>query len=144
MKNIIATFLGLSVVLFLSTYFIQVSDDTQKVSTNLVNPKIIQIGAFEEKDSADYMVNNIGGKIVKDDVFYYVYIGILSDTANIERIISYMNKNNIYYYIKDGNFNTSFLEELNKYEEMMKTTTSDIAFLELNKKVIDIYMEKNI
>ena len=98
-------------------------------------------------DNGDSMKNLIAavfavnGTVEYDGTYYYVYASILSDSQNIEHMINYLNENNIYYYVKNITASEAFKNELYKYEELMKSTVSDVAFLELNEKILDLYEE---
>ena len=79
------------------------------------------------------------GITLKAENNYHVYIGILKNPINIERMISYLDEKNIYYYIKDINLDPVFLEVLNKYEDLMLSSNSSVAFFQLNKKILERY-----
>ncbi len=54
-------------------------------------------------------------------------------------MISYLDEKNIYYYVKDINIDPVFLEVLNKYEDLMLSSNSSVAFFQLNKKILERY-----
>ncbi len=53
--------------------------------------------------------------------------------------MAHLDKKGIKYFLKIVNTSEEFKDSLLQYEEMMKRTTSNIAFLELNKRIMDIY-----
>lgn len=117
----------------------QVTDKEETQQTISISQlKAFQLGSYENETLANKnkKKNTI---IVKEDNMYCIYAAILSDKDNIERMIEYLNKTNTYYYIKDISSSSSFYQELYKYEMMMKETSSDVAFMELNKKILELY-----
>lgn len=101
--------------------------------------KAFQVGAFTSKETAEKEALSKSGKVITDGQYYYVYVAILSDQENIDKMINYLDEKNYYYYLKNINLSSEFKIELSKYEELMKQTTSHIAFLELNKRVLEMY-----
>lgn len=140
MKSIIASILGVCCAILIGSLFMKQSGEVEMPVMNVLsNPKAFQLGAYKDINVAQNQIDTVGGIMISDSNYYYVYYAILADEANIERMTKYLNNKNIYYYIKDINANDVFLNELNRYEELMKDTTTDIAFMELNKKILSIY-----
>lgn len=140
MKNIFSLILGSLISILIATLFMPKSGEIESVPVmKELNTKVFQVGAYEDKTSALEYANKLNAKVVSVDNLYYVYLSILSDQQNIEKMVGYLNSNNIYYYIKNIETSSSFQEELIKYEELMKQTSSDIAFIELNKRVMELY-----
>lgn len=139
MKNILSMIFAVVIAILLGTFLIKVSDKEPTLETISISQlKAFQLGAYETEYSANKnkRENTI---VVKEGNMYCIYAAILSEKANIERMINYLNNKNTYYYIKDISANTSFYEELYKYEMMMKETTSDVAFTELNNKILELF-----
>lgn len=103
--------------------------------------KAFQLGAFKDETSATDLASKYDAKVISDNGYFYVYYSVLRDEANINKMINCLDHKKIYYYIKDVNANENYKNELTKYEELMKNTTSEIAFSELNKKLISMYSE---
>ena len=140
MKSIIASILGVCCAILIGSLFMKQSGEVEVPVMNVLsNPKAFQLGAYKDINVAQNQIDTVGGIIVSDSEYHYVYYAILADEANIDRMTDYLNNKNIYYYIKDINANDVFLNELTRYEELMKDTTTDIAFMELNKKILSIY-----
>ena len=57
-------------------------------------------------------------------------------------MMRYLDNSKIYYYIKIINISDTLKDNVFKYEELMKSTTSDVAFLQLNKKILELYGEE--
>ena len=141
MKNVIAAVLAVIVAIGLGSLFIE-RHKAEKVNTvmnEVTELKAFQVGAFSNQDAATDLATKLNGKVINGDNLYYVYISVLSDAENIAKMINYLNKNSIYYYMKTVDASDNFKNELYKYEELMKATTSDIAFWELNKQLINEY-----
>ena len=143
MKNIIAVISAIFVSLLLGYAFMGVSKEPQENVTPVMSEsntiKAFQVGAFTSKETAEKEALSKSGKVITDGQYYYVYVAILSDQENIDKMINYLDEKNYYYYLKNINLSSEFKIELSKYEELMKQTTSHIAFLELNKRVLEMY-----
>lgn len=121
------------------SYFFLGKEETKPVMSTNTTLKAFQLGAFKDISSATELANKYEAKVIGDKDIYYVYYTVLKDEANINKMINYLDHKKIYYYIKDVDASEEYKEELLKYEELMKNTTSEIAFSELNKKLIKIY-----
>lgn len=115
--------------------------DEIKVSSTYGSVIAFQIGAYESLDNATDISKVYDGTVVKQDNVYLVYVAVLSNTKNIERMMNILDENNIYYYTKVIDIDTKLNEELRKYEELMLKTTSDVAFKKLVYQYIKLYGE---
>lgn len=142
MKNIVAAVLAVSLAVSIGFLFIK-NNEREETITPVINTngtlKAFQIGAYSTKEAAEDIVSNVGGKVIEGEKLFYVYYTVLSGSHNIEKMINYLDKNNIYYYVKNVSASEKFRGELLKYEELMEATKSDIAFQELNKQLINLY-----
>ena len=139
MKNILAVTFGVIVAVFIGSLFMRVSSDTEEAST-LVNYennlKAFQVAAYNSLNAAEEEAKSKNGVVIKDDDYYCVYIAILRDSSNINRMIKYLNDNQTYYYVKNIDLSDEIQDNLIKYEELMKNTNSDVAFLKLNNQIL--------
>lgn len=122
------------------SYFFNAKTETPVISTN-TSLKAFQLGAFKEESSATELALKYDAKVINENGYFYVYYSVLKDEANINKMINCLDHKKIYYYIKEVGASENYKNELTKYEELMKNTTSEIAFSELNKKLISIYSE---
>ena len=122
------------------SYFFNAKTEASVISTN-TSLKAFQLGAFKEESSATELALKYDAKVINENGYFYVYYSVLKDEANINKMINCLDHKKIYYYIKEVGASENYKNELTKYEELMKNTTSEIAFSELNKKLISIYSE---
>lgn len=122
------------------SYFFNAKTEAPVISTN-ISLKAFQLGAFKEESSATELALKYDAKVINENGYFYVYYSVLKDEANINKMINCLDHKKIYYYIKEVGASENYKNELTKYEELMKNTTSEIAFSELNKKLISIYSE---
>lgn len=144
MKNLIAAVFAVILAIGIGCLFMKTSATDEEIKTVMNSSgqlKAFQIGAYSSVDAANESALAVNGTVEYDGTYYYVYASILSDSQNIEHMINYLNENNIYYYVKNITASEAFKNELYKYEELMKSTVSDVAFLELNEKILDLYEE---
>lgn len=127
--------------IFLGTLFMQVSDNPVEVPvvTESNVAKIFEIGTYKSLEEAEKEASIKKGIVIQEEDYYKVYVSILKRTSNIERMISYLNENNIYFDLKDITIDEVFLTILEKYENLMDNSTSTIAFIQLNKKILERY-----
>ena len=144
MKSMITIFLGVVTSVMIGILFIDESSSKTitPVTSSYGSLVAFQLGAYNDYDSALKEAEKQSSIVVKDDEHYLVYSSLLSNTANIERMMNYLDDKNVYYYVKTIDANEEFTNELFKYEEMMKSSTSDIAFLRLNSKILELYGEE--
>ena len=128
--------------IFIVALFMEVTSDKEiiPVMVDSNSAKLFQTGTYTTKDEAEKEASLKKGIVIEENDVYNVYISILKNTSNIERMIKYLDENNIYYNLIDIQLNSGFVEILNKYEELMNNTTSTVAFLQLNKKVLESYI----
>ena len=122
------------------SYFFNAKTEAPVISTN-TSLKAFQLGAFKEESSATELALKYDAKVINENGYFYVYYSVLKDEANINKMINCLDHKKIYYYIKEVGASENYKNELTIYEELMKNTTSEIAFSELNKKLISIYSE---
>lgn len=141
MKYIIRT----SIPFILSIILCFIFMDTSKEETNMPvmnevsSTKIFKSGVFDDLNEAEKEASLKKGIVLKINDKYEVTIGLLKRESNIERMIHYLNDKNIYYYIEDITLSPTFSDILNKYEDLMASSTSSVAFLQLNKKILERY-----
>lgn len=114
-------------------------EETIPVMNEVSQTKIFKTGSYDELDSAEKEASLRKGITLKKEDKYEVVIGILKNNSNIERMISYLDEKDTYYYIEDLQINLAFVDTLNKYEDLMISSTSSVAFLQLNKKILERY-----
>lgn len=145
MKNVLAVSVGVIISILIGSLFMKVSSKPEQVKFVNANneTKAFQIAAFNTLETALKEAENKKGIVIKDNDYYCVYIAILKDQENINKMISYLNDINTYYYIKNIEINNDLSDELIKYEELMKNTTSNVAFLKLNEQILKLVGDNN-
>ena len=146
MKNILAVTFGVIISVIIGSLFMKVSNNPSDSST-LVNYenniKAFQVAAYTSIQSAEEEAKNKNGIVIKDDDYYCVYIAILRDSSNVNRMIKYLNDTQTYYYVKNIDLSSDIQDNLTKYEELMKNTNSDVAFIKLNNQILKMVGEFN-
>lgn len=144
LKNILAITFGVIIAVFIGSLFMRVSSENEETST-LVNyennVKAFQVAAYTSLNAAKSEAEKKKGIVIQDGDYYCVYIAILRDSANINRMIKYLNDNQTYYYIKNIDLSGDAQNDLIKYEELMKNSNSDVAFLKLNDQILKMVGE---
>ncbi|MCH5166425.1 MAG: hypothetical protein J1F35_00900 [Erysipelotrichales bacterium] len=127
--------------IFIVALFMEVTEDKEiiPVMIDSNSAKLFKTGTYNTKDEAEKEASLKKGIVMEENDTYNVYISILKNASNIERMINYLDENNIYYNLIDIQLDSEFVETLNKYEELMNNSTSTVAFLQLNKKILERY-----
>lgn len=142
MKNAFAVILGCIASIFVALFFMPHTEEAETIPImKEINTKAVQVGVFLNEDKALSEANRIDARVIKEDGYYYLYYSVLSDSENINKIRKHLDSKGIKNFTKVVSTKTEFQDKLLQYEEMMRKTTSNIAFLELNKRIMDIYEE---
>lgn len=140
MKNLLAVILGFGASVLVALFFMPHTEEEAVIPVmNEVTTKAIQVGVFLNEDKALSEANRLDARVIKEDGYYYLYYSVLSDTENINKIKNHLDSSGIKNFTKVISTKTEFQDNLWQYENMMKKTTSNIAFLELNKRIMDLY-----
>lgn len=99
-----------------------------------------QIGVFTNYENAVKVAERNNGIVVNDQNIYRVYVAMLRDEEAINMLGSYYKNIGLSYYIKDIVVSSSFAEDLNVYEEMIKKSSSD-TYSTINSDVLTKYQE---
>lgn len=131
---------GIFTVLTLAIIILEEQEEpTKQVSIEQVEIKIFQIGAFKDIKSATNLKEKENSILIKTNDYYYVYKSILIKEENISKMINYLNDKNVYYYIKNDYIDSNKLKKIEEYENLMKDTTSELAFITINNKILKEY-----
>lgn len=104
--------------------------------------KAFQVGVYTDISIANtYKTKYDNAIVVKDNELYRVYVAILKDNKNIEDMCSYLNRNNIEYYIRNIEIKDKNLKNKIKEYESLMNSDSQIVFLEVNKMIMESYEE---
>lgn len=104
--------------------------------------KAFQVGVYTDISIANtYKTKYNNAIVVKDNELYRVYVAILKDNKNIEDMCSYLNRNNIEYYIRNIEIKDKNLKNKIKEYESIMNSDSQIVFLEVNKMIMESYEE---
>lgn len=141
MKKIAFMITPIIASIFFCSIFMDISGDDNDlpVISEVHSIKQFQTGTYNTLEEAEKEASLKKGIVIKVGENYQVIVGILKNNSNIERMIKYLEEKNTYYYIKDINVDPAFTEILNKYEDLMINSTSSVAFLQLNKKILERY-----
>lgn len=141
MKQVLTVTLAIFVSIMIGSLFMRVSTDETDipVMNETKNIKAFQVGVYTTEENALKEAELKKGIVVHENEYFYVYVAILGEQINIEKMTNYLNQNSIYYYVKDITVSEEFKQELFAIENMMFTTTSEVAFLQLNTKILESY-----
>lgn len=141
MKHAILTAFPFILSIVLCIIFMDTANEEKNIPviSEVLIAKTFKTGVFDNLEEAEKEANLKKGIVISNNEKYEVIIGILKRSSNLERMIDYLDEKNTYYYIEDTHITDSFNDILNKYEELMNSSTSSVAFLQLNKKILERY-----
>lgn len=140
MKNIIAIILGCGASILVALFFMPHTEEASSIPVmSEITTKALQVGVFLNEEKALTEANRLEARVIKEKGYYYLYYSVLSEDENIQKIMEHLDKKGVKYFLKVVSTPQEFKDNLIQYEEMMKHTTSNIAFLELNKRIMDMY-----
>ncbi len=103
-----------------------------------------QVGVYSIYDNAKRVADSYSNSyIYKDEDKFRVFLAIYQDQEIIDYMANYYKNNNIEVYLKKMNGNKYFLEELNKYEKLLKETSDKSTFVNANKNILGAF-EKSL
>ena len=140
MKNVIAVILGFGASVLIALFFMPHTEEASSIPVmSEIGTKAVQVGVFLNEEKALAEANRLDARVVHEKGYYYLYYSVLNDEENLQKIMEHLDKQGVKYFLKLINASQEFNDNLIQYEEMMKRTTSSIAFLELNKRIMDMY-----
>lgn len=124
----------------LALYFFNGTVKKQNKIEGYEEVSAFQIGVFTNYENALKVAERNNGIVVNDQNIYRVYIAMLKDEEAIDMLGNYYKNIGLSYYIKDIVVSSSFVENLNVYEEMIKKSSSD-TYNTINNDVLTKYQE---
>lgn len=100
-----------------------------------------QIGAYSSYDNALNTQNKYPSIILKDDNLYKVYVALYEDADIINNMLQFFQDKGYDVYLKMLKVNKDFYNKLLKYEELVKKTKDNKLYEEINKSILNLYLE---
>ncbi|MDD2377652.1 MAG: hypothetical protein PHD10_02975 [Bacilli bacterium] len=147
MKKYLSVILGAVIVGFLlSQFMINQYEKKEKLLTVFNRGEkvyLIQQGVYSSEESVlkntmdfSYYITSI------ENNMYYVYIGVTKDLDNIKKLQGYFDKMGYITYSKEVFVtNKSFLEILEQYDNLLKTTTDNAIISAICNQTLSKYEE---
>ncbi len=100
-----------------------------------------QVGVYTNKDNAIKEAEKYeSGRVVLDEELYRVYIAIVKSEEARDKLKKYYDEQKIEYYIKKINVGGDFLNQLNKYEDLLLASNREV-YVYINKEILERYSE---
>ena len=101
-----------------------------------------QTGAYETRENAYKMVEKIpSGIIVPEDNYYKVYAAIFKDIDIVNKMVVYLENNNINVYLKTIQVNKDFYHNLENYEKIINSSDEASVYNKVNQSILNLYLE---
>lgn len=144
-KYLLAFVMALVIGFFLSNFFLNQYDDYDGIKVSNSGEKLyfVQFGVFSNIENLEKNTISLQNYIYnKQDNLYYVYVGITKLKSNADKIINYYKSLNYDVILKEYELtNQTFLDLLNKYDEVLKNTEDVTAISSVINQVLSKYEE---
>ena len=123
-------------------YFLNGISKTIEQSVNDNKVYAFQVGVFSVYENAKNLASSYDNAYVyQDEDKYRVFLAIYRDPEIITYMSNYYEDNNVSVYLKNINPNNKFLEELNKYETLLKQSNDKTNYINANKNILAKFRE---
>lgn len=135
---LLAVLVGSSFAIYM---FMDINDSVKSViATPNTGVYAFQAGVFSVYENAQKVANQFEDSyIYQDDDKYRVFLAIYQDQEIVDHMSKYYKENNIDVYLKKINANNEFLDQLNKYEALLKETTDKNTYISANKSILGVF-----
>ena len=135
-KYLFTIFIGLIVGFFLCNFFLNQYRDYKGIKVSNLGEELyfIQYGIYSDLESLENNTINLQNYVYnEEDSKYYVYVGITGLEKNAEKILNYNKKLGNNVEIKKYTVtNKKFIEEIKKYDDVLKKARPVPEWLEKN------------
>lgn len=103
--------------------------------------KAFQIGAYSSYENVLRQAEQNNGVVITDQGIYRVYVALINDIELIAKMRSYYDSLGLNYYIRDIKVTTSFIQDIDLSERMLKESSTD-TYTTINLEILKKYKEK--
>ena len=144
-KYIIPIFAALVIGFFLTNFFIKQYKNYNGLTVSNVGEELyfIQYGVYSNLENMEQNTISLQNYVYNEsDGKYYVYIGMTSLKENADKIVNYYKKNGYNTIVKQYSItNKNFINELKKYDDIIKNTQDETAIISVENEVLTKYEE---
>ena len=135
--------LTIAIVLGFISAQIVYSTYRNNLSSSSYNAYLLQIASFENVDSiSSDMKDNADYLIVNENNMYNVYVGIITDLSNANKIKNIYEKKDIEVYIKPTVINNiEFVSNLEQYDLLISEVENEDNLISISDVVLSSYEE---
>lgn len=139
----IAIVILLGVLVGVSFAIYMFSDVEKSVAAVMSDDYIVtafQIGVYSVYDNAlNASKTHTNSYIYHDEDKYRVFLAIYQDQEIISLLENYYSNENINVYLKKMSANNEFIDELKKYEQLLKQSGNLETYLKANKNILKVF-----
>ena len=144
MKKFLIVIISAIIIGSIFSIYIYKGIDTSFAITKLdKDVTLFQAGVYKSLENAVLLSKKYDSSvIINDDDLFRVYIGIARDKEVIQAYKNYYDLNNINYYEKKEKLKTKCINEIEKYERMIKTSFNSETYNNINKILLNYYKDE--
>lgn len=112
-------------------------------NSELKTLSFLQVGVYSSLESMKKNLQGIENYIYMiEDEKYHAYVGITGNANNVDKLTGFYQDLGYITYVKDiTNSNTVFLEQLEKYDQLLEQTSDQNAIRVINQNILTSYKE---
>lgn len=121
--------------------FKQYKTTSQSVFNETTPIYFLQQGVYTKKESMEENTKNLTDYIYSlEDGQYRVFVGITTSMENANKIKKIFDNKKVELYIKERTISeTSFIEKLKQYDELIRTTEDESVVMGILKQILGEY-----
>lgn len=141
-KTLKTIFIAMLIGILLSSYIFMEYKNKSTVSAKTKTIYLLQYGAYKSKDNMEESCKNIKNYFYyKENDLYHVLIGITLNKNLKDKIINAYEITSEIYLKEITLSQNEFIEDLEKYDKLIKTTTDNEVIINAEKQILNKYEE---
>ncbi len=102
----------------------------------------LEVSAYKEFDDASNILDNLpSGIMIYENDKYKLYTAIYEDIDLVNRMITFLAQNDIKVYLDAIKVDNNFYRDLIDYEKLIRKTTDDKLYNNLNQSILNSYVK---
>ena len=144
MKTYLKVVIGAIIIGGVFAYFFykDISEEVIALTNKNYEVSLFQVGVFKNQDNALNYQDNFESSIIYENGDYYrVLVGIAYHEENKVKLESFLTNKGVDYYIKKVKMNEEFIKSLENYETVMLKTDKEEVINNINKAMLELFLE---
>lgn len=120
--------------------FKNINKNVDKILSDKNTITAFQVGVFNNYDNALNMKQDYKNAYIYEmNNKYHVFIALYQDKSIINKLYEYYKYNNVSVYLKEIHASNDFINELKKYESLLKETDDYETYIMANNNILESF-----